>query len=153
MNRIERRRLERDQRRNIDRSYKSVSLPPMVDEFSIFGVYDRIILQLESDYINVVGYTPIIKDDNGQICDLCYALKAWIYTWEKIAEGLGIELDLKLLNRLHHRLFALMPLHPNDVQGAKDCLYMQRMIFRQYDRQKIKRLATAGQKQFEEENP
>lgn len=152
MNRIERRRLERDQRRNIDRSYKSVSLPPMVDEFSIFGVYDRIILQLESGFIDAVGNMPIVKDDNGQLCDLCYALRAWIFTWEKIVDGLGIKLDFTPLHKLQKKLDVDMPLHINDVQAAKNCLHLQRMIFRQYDRQKIKVLATAAQKQFEEES-
>lgn len=145
MNRKQRRQAERDTQRGIDRSEKIVSLPPAIDEFTIFDIPQTILDRCQAGEIEAAAGVPIFRDNTGSWNEVCPALDGWIFTWQRISDVMQLQLDLDPLRRLHKKLDRSMPITESDVQAAQTALYATRLAFRRNDRKRIASLAKDAQ--------
>lgn len=147
MNRTQRRQLERDHRRGIDRNAgRSVMLPAPIDEFTVFDMPQTLLDKItQSGAIESIQGTVVFRDPAGEWTQLCPALDGWIFTWEKISKDLNVPLDLTPLKRLNKKLYADMPLSKADCDSSRTALHDCRKIFRSCDRRHVMQIAKDAQ--------
>ena len=145
MNRKQRRQLQRDQRRGIDRSEKIVSLPALMDEFTIFDIPQTILDRISAGEIEAANGVPIFRDNTGAWCEVCPALDGWIFTWQRISDAMQLELDLQPLQKIHTKLDRNMPIFLEDITAGLHALLLTRLAFRENDRSRIAQLARDAQ--------
>jgi hypothetical protein len=148
MNRTQRRQIERDVRRGIDRSERSVSLPPLLDEFTIFDIPQRIFDQISNGSIDAVQGVPVFRDNEGALCEVTPALLGWIVTWEKISHDHHLGLTLLAMTSVCKRLEASTPLTRLIIGQAQVELNACRAAFRLADRKAIMATAKTAQLQI-----
>lgn len=122
-----------------------VSLPPMIDEWTIFDCPDRIMQKLKNGEIESYQGRPIFVDNEGEWSDVCAALSGWIFTWQKIVDKLESSASLQGLQIIHNKLHVMMPITIQDLANAEACLNSLRQLFRKSDRQVIKEVAKTAQ--------
>lgn len=124
---------------------RTIPLPRMLDEWTIFDCPQRIINTILTGEVPSIMGKPVFLDNQGDWCEVCPALSGWIFTWQRIIDRLGHNASLIALGKLHNKLQADMPLQTSDVHQALDELNILRNIFRQTDRQLIKSIAQDAQ--------
>ena len=122
-----------------------IPLPPMLDEWTIFDIPERIFLKLKHGEIEAINGTPIFFDMTGAACEVVPALSGWCYTWDRINDELELDLNLRPIKKVFNKLEAAMWLSPGDVIQAQAALDKIRSVFRVADRKAIKRIATEAQ--------
>lgn len=145
LNRKQRRQLQRDQRRGIDRGEKVVSLPPLLDEFTIFDIPQTILDRIAAGEIEAANGVPIFRDNTGAWNEVCPALDGWIFTWQRISDAMQLGLNLKPLQRIHAKLDRDMPISQADICDALCTLRNTRLAFRSNNRSMIAKLARDAQ--------
>lgn len=145
MSRALRRQMERDQRRGIDRSERIVGLPPMLDEFTIFDIPQTILDRISAGEIEAANGRPVFRDNTGAWCEVCAALDGWIFTWQRISNGLAMQLDLSALSKLNNKLRYDMRISELEVRAGHAALNKIRQAFRSSDRSRIASLARDAQ--------
>lgn len=119
-------------------------LPRYLDEFTIFDIPQTILDRIEKGEIEAANGVPVFWHEAGWH-EVCPALRGWIYTWQKISNGMQLNLDLQPLQKLHNKLQASMPISELDIGIAQLCLSWLRAVFRSNDRQRIKQIAQEAQ--------
>jgi len=142
MNRAQRRAMMRNKQRLAERF---VPLPALLDEFTIFDMPQTILDKLRNGEIEAYQGRPVFRDNTGAICEICPALSGWIYTWQRINDELGLNINLDPLGRLHNKLQADMPLQLADIEAAETTLTTMRQVFRASDRRQIASIAKTAQ--------
>lgn len=122
-----------------------ISLPPMIDEWTVFDIPTRILQSLATGEINAVNGKPVCLDNEGNWCEICPALSGWIFTWQHIGQKMSLNIELSAMVKLHNKLQASMPMQINDVQAAQHEMNELRTFFRKSDRKRIKELAQQAQ--------
>lgn len=147
MNRTQRRQIERDQRRGIDRNAgRVVMLPAAIDEFTVFDMPQTLLDKItQSGEIESLQGVIIFRDPSGDWNELCPALDGWIFTWEKISKDLNANLNLTALKRLNKKLYESMPLSKTDCDSANAALDDCRKLFRSCDRKQVMKIAKDAQ--------
>ncbi len=145
MSRALRRQLERHQRRNICRKERVVSLPAMLDEFTVFDMPQTILDKISNGEIEAYQGRPVFRDNAGVLCEVCPALKGWIETWERINASLDLNINLRPLTIIHNKLDVSMLISKQQIDQAKTTLTEMRHAFRTNDRSKIASVAKTAQ--------
>jgi hypothetical protein len=145
MSRALRRQLERDQRRGINRQDRVVSLPSLLDEFTVFDIPQRIFDQISSGQVDAVNGIPVFRDNTGELCEVVPALQGWIDTWKDISEKLNLSLDLDQMQVICSRLHYSMPITEEQISAARVALRECRIAFRTTDRKQITAIAKTSQ--------
>jgi hypothetical protein len=148
MNRAQRRQVEREKRRGIDRTERVISLPPLLDEFTVFDVPQRILDQISNGSIDAVQGVPVFRDNEGVLNEVTPALSGWIFTWQKISEEHSLNLYLSNLDAICKRLNVNMPLTALMVEYAGLELNACRAAFRKVDRKALMATAKTAQIQI-----
>jgi hypothetical protein len=148
MNRAQRRQLDRDVRRNIDRTERVISLPPLLDEFTVFDVPQRIFDQISNGSVDAVQGVPVFVDNEGVLNEVVPALTGWIFTWQKISDDHNMGLSLTAMDVVCKRLNASTPLTNLIVAQAKVELNACRAAFRTADRKALMATAKTAQIQI-----
>ncbi|HJW25151.1 MAG TPA: hypothetical protein VJ576_09655 [Rhodocyclaceae bacterium] len=85
--------------------YPSVpSQASVMDMFSAFEAIDGLMAELATGEITMEGPAPVMRDWEGDWCEVSPALHGWCDCWERIARAMGQPLDLAFLRRLASRL-------------------------------------------------
>jgi len=142
INRAQRRAMLRNKQKLSERL---VPLPALLDEFTIFDMPQTIMEKLRNGEIEAYQGRPVFRDNTGTLCEICPALSGWIFTWQRINDELGLNINLEPLGKLHNKLQADMPLQPADVDAADATLKIMRQVFRASDRNRIASIAKTAQ--------
>ena len=148
MNRAQKRKSERDTRRGIDRSDRVVSLPPIIDEFTVFDIPQRIFDQISNGSVDAINDIPVFRDNTGELCEVIPALDGWIHTWTKITIDLHLGLGFTSMSILVGRLRNNRELSVIDIAAAKCELNACRKAFRTCNRAEIMSIAKTAQIQI-----
>lgn len=149
MNRTQRRQAERNAKRGIVQADRVIPLPALLDEFTIFDTPQSIFDQLKNGQIDSVDDVPVFRDNTGQWCEVVPALDGWIFTWEKIAKELNINLiAFTSMRILLNKLNSGAMLSVIDIAAANCELTQCRGVFRKADRAKLMEIAKTAQLQI-----
>lgn len=147
MSRHLRRQKERDQRRKIVREGRTIPLPAILDEFTVFDVPQRILDQISNGSIDSHGGVPVFRDGSGLWTEVVPAFEGWIFTWKELNEKLllGIGGDIEALNAVNKCLHYDMPISLDKIASARLALNACRAVFRKTERDKIVSIAKTAQ--------
>lgn len=147
MNRAQRRKIARDQRRKIDRNAARVfTLPAALDEFTVFDMPQTLLDKItQSGEVVEIQGAVVFRDPSGEWNQLCPALEGWIFAWEKISKELNANLDLSALKRLSKKLDVAMPLTQTECDCALAALDACRKLFRASNRKQIMQISRDAQ--------
>jgi hypothetical protein len=142
MNRAQRRAMKKGRGAT---EYRDVPLPAALDEFTVFDMTQTLLNKISNGAIEAYRGEPVFRDNAGQLCYVCPALKGWVETWELINDQLGTNINLYPLRRIHNKLDAGMILAEGEISAAKDTLLSMRLVFRAADRSRIASIARSAQ--------
>jgi hypothetical protein len=142
MNRAMRRALKHGKRQQPE---KVVPLPALLDEFTIFDIPERILQKLQNGEIEALQGRPVFIDNTGELQEVCPALEGWIFTWQRISDQMGLNLNIAPLGKLHNKLQACMLLTPRDVMEGQAALASIRNVYRMIDREQLRSIAKDSQ--------
>lgn len=148
MNRQQRRQLARDESRGINRAERVVSLPALIDEFTVFDIPQRIFDQISNGSIDAVQGVPVFVDNEGILSEVVPALSGWVFTWQKISDDHHMGLSLVAMEAVYKRLQVNTPLTNLIVAQAKVELNACRAAFRTADRKALMATAKTAQLQI-----
>lgn len=135
MNRAQRRQASRLSRRTQHHAKRNGIVKPWLHEIHyVFAPIDAVFDQLKTGEImcDEKG-TPIFRDFEGKLYELCPAIDGWVETWDAIARKWGFELDLEPLAKLSRKLNYGVILTPADVEAGHAVINRCRELFRGMD--------------------
>ncbi|MDP3322675.1 MAG: hypothetical protein Q8S71_03910 [Hydrogenophaga sp.] len=149
MNRAQRRQAERNNKRGIVQTERVIPLPALLDEFAVFDLPQCIFDQLKNGQIDAANDVPVFRDNTGELCEVVPALDGWIFTWEKIAQALGIKmLAFTSMRIVLSKLNSGAMLSVINIAAAHCELAQCRAVFRKADRAKLMSVAKTAQIQL-----
>lgn len=122
-------------------------VPMALDEMMVFDDIEQILLKITHGQIEHIRGTPVYWHD-GEWCDVCFAISSFQQVWQAISDGLGLNICLAPIGKLHNKLHANMPATEADLQDVATTILTLRQVFRAANRQQLAELATKAQIQI-----
>jgi hypothetical protein len=86
---------------------------------SVFAPLFRLFEQLETGYLDDAAGRPIMREWDGQWCEIAPALLGWADCWQRIADAEGLTMDLEPLRRISRKLKLVSPLTESEVESGR----------------------------------
>lgn len=141
MNRAQRRAAERAK----PQEYRTVPLPKMLDEFTVFNDLERMLEKIEHGEIEHANGKPIMMASNGEWYEVVPALNGWISAWKMFDQKFQLHHDLSALVRLANCLDHGVLIQIGLLKSAKAVIAEQRRLFRLIPRDQIASAARTKQ--------
>lgn len=123
---------------------KVVSLPALLDEFTVFDHIDTMLMKIGNGYIESVQGVPVFRTNEGKLMQVCPALQGWIETWQMINEKLSLVIPVQHLQKVCNKLHYSTVITERDLNLAKATNAMCKAVFRQH-RKEITEIAKLAQ--------
>ena len=93
---------------------------PGIDEaLVVFQPLFRLFEQLETGYLDDAAGRPIMREWDGQWCEIAPALLGWADCWARIAEAERIVINIEPLRRISRKLLMVSPLTWQEVEAGR----------------------------------
>jgi hypothetical protein len=117
---------------------------PSIDEaWVVFEPLFRLFDQLRTGYVDDAAGRPIMKEWDGEWCEIAPALLGWADCWSRIAEAERLVLDTEPLRRIARKLAAVCPLTEAEVEAGRASMMLTHAAFLRLPVGTIKRHANA----------
>ncbi len=103
---------------------------PGIDEaMVVFDPLFRLFDQLKTGYLDDAAGRPIMREWNGEWCEIAPALLGWADCWTRIADAEGLTIDTEPLRKISRKLTLITPLTEAEVEAGHAALMTTHRAF------------------------